>query len=159
MDQDRTAGDEIIRLGIWNRRVQNALAKEVDLPVHQLECVLLLYLDHPESAGSLAEKMGIQKSSLSKLLSALQERGLIERALGESDRRTERLTLTEAGLAMVGRIRAGANEIARSLLELLPEDRRPKFMNCVRTITSNEIVVEAETARSQPEPTHEQTII
>ena len=159
MDQDRTAGDEIIRLGIWNRRVQNALAKEVDLPVHQLECVLLLYLDHPESAGSLAKKMGIQRSSLSKLLSALQERGLIERAFGESDRRTERLTLTETGLAMVGQIRSGADEIARSLLDLLPEERRPQFMRCVRTITSNEIVVEAKATHNQPDPTHELTII
>ncbi|TSA15450.1 MarR family transcriptional regulator [bacterium] len=82
MNNYRSAAVEIIRLGLWNHRVQNTLAKEVDLPVYQLECVLLLYLDHPDSAGSLAEKLGILKSSLSKLLSSLQERGLIERALG-----------------------------------------------------------------------------
>jgi len=142
MNSYKTAAVEIIRLGLWNHRVQNALAKEVNLPVYQLECVLLLYLDQPESAGSLAEKLGIHKSSLSKLLSALQGRGLIERALGDTDRRTERVTLTHAGTSLVGQVQVRAEEIAIALLELLPEERRSQFMGCVRTITSNEAPVE-----------------
>ena len=159
MDNYRTAAVEIIRLGLWNHRVQNALAKEVDLPVYQLECVLLLYLDHPESAGSLAEKMGIHRSSLSKLLSALQRRGLIERALGSPDRRRERLTLTDAGLALVERVQSRGEEIAKVLLELLPDERRSQFMGCVRTITSHEVHIETEVPHHQPEPSLEHTTL
>jgi DNA-binding MarR family transcriptional regulator len=158
MNSYRSAAVEIIRLGLWNHRVQNTLAKEVDLPVYQLECVLLLHLDQPESAGSLAEKLGIYKSSLSKLLSALQERGLIERALGDTDRRTERLTLTKAGIALVERVQSRAEEIAIALLELLPEERRSQFMGCVRTITSNEVPVESNAAHTKSESSHESTI-
>ncbi|HCA81715.1 MAG TPA: hypothetical protein DEP53_18455 [Bacteroidetes bacterium] len=153
----RNAAVEIIRLGLWNHRVQNALAKDVDLPVYQLECVLLLHLDKPDSAGSVAEKLGIHKSSLSKLLSALQQRGLIERALGDTDRRTERLTLTDAGTALVERVQSRAEEIASALLALLPEERRSQFMGCVRTITSNEVLVGIETPRNQTESLHEPT--
>ncbi len=159
MNSYRSAAVEIIRLGLWNHRVQNALAKEVDLPVYQLECVLLLYLDRPDSAGSLAEKLGIHKSSLSKLLSSLQERGLIERALGDTDRRTERLTLTDAGIALVERVQSRAEEIAIALLELLPEERRSQFMGCVRTITSNEVPVDSGATRSKTESSHEPTTI
>jgi DNA-binding MarR family transcriptional regulator len=155
MNTYRSAAVEIIRLGLWNHRVQNSLAKEVDLPVYQLECVLLLYLDHPDSAGDLAEKLGIHKSSLSKLLSALQERGLVERALGDTDRRTERVTLTDAGIALVERVQSKAEGIAIALLELLPEERRSQFMGCVRTITSNEVPVEGDAARSKSESSHE----
>jgi DNA-binding MarR family transcriptional regulator len=159
MNNYRSAAVEIIRLGLWNHRLQNTLAKEVNLPVYQLECVLLLYLDHPDSAGSLAEKLGILKSSLSKILSALQERGLIERALGDTDRRTERLTLTDAGIALVERVQSRAEEIAIALLELLPEERRSQFMGCVRTITSNEVPVNNDATRSKTESSHEPTII
>ena len=155
MNNYRSAAVEIIRLGFWNHRVQNMLAKEVNLPLHQLECILVLYLDHPDSAGSLAEKLGIHKSSLSKLLASLQERSLIESALGDTDRRTERLTLTDAGIALVERVQSRAEEIAIALLELLPEERRSQFMGCVRTITSNEVPVGHEVARSQTESSHE----
>lgn len=159
MDNCRSAAIEIIRLGLWNHRVQNVLAKEVNLPVYQLECVLILYLDHPDSAGNLAERLGILKSSLSKILSALQKRGLIERALGDTDRRTERLTLTDAGIALVERVQSRAEEIAIALLELLPEERRSQFMGCVRTITSNEVPVESEATCSLTESSHEPTTI
>jgi DNA-binding MarR family transcriptional regulator len=154
MDSYKSAAVEIIRLGLWNHRVQNALAKEVDLPVYQLECVLLLYLDQPDSAGSLSERLGIHKSSLSKLLSALQERGLITRALGDADRRTERVTLTDAGIALVERVQSRAEGIAAALLELLPEERRSQFMGCVRTITSNEPPVETDPPRSRTDLSH-----
>ncbi|MFH0991257.1 MAG: MarR family winged helix-turn-helix transcriptional regulator [bacterium] len=158
MNNYRRAAVEIIRLGFWNHRVQNALAKQVNLPVYQLECVLILYLDHPDSAGSLAEKLGIHKSSLSKLLSALQERGLIERALGDTDRRTERLTLTDAGIALAEKAQSRAEEIASAILELLPEERRSQFMGCVRTITSNEVPVARKNVNTQTVLSHEPTI-
>ncbi|MCX6132302.1 MAG: MarR family transcriptional regulator [Ignavibacteriales bacterium] len=157
MEEYKRAAVEIIRLGLWNHRVQNTLAKTAALPVYQLECLLFLYLDHPESAGSLAEKLDVHKSTLSKLLSALQERGLIERALGDPDRRTERLTLTDAGLKLVESVQSRAEEIAIALLQLLPEERRSQFMGCVRTITSNEVPVHTETARSTTESSHVQT--
>jgi DNA-binding MarR family transcriptional regulator len=155
MDSYRVAAVEILRLGFWNHRVQSALAKEVDLPLYQLECLLLLYLDQPDSAGSLSDKLGIHKSSLSKVLASLQDRGLIERALGETDRRTERLTLTKTGTALVERVQLRAEQIAIALLELLPEERRLQFLGCVRTITSNAVPLEHDTQSSQPDPSHE----
>ncbi len=145
MTEFRNAAVEIIRLGLWNHRVQSALAKDVDLPVYQLECLLVLHLDQPGSAGDLAARLGIHKSSLSKLLAALQERGLVQRALGETDRRTERVTLTEAGRILVERAEARAEEIAMALLEMLPEERRTQFLGCVRTITSNEVPLGSDT--------------
>jgi len=157
MDSYRNGAVEIIRLGFWNHRLQNVLAKEVKLPVYQLECVLLLHLDHPDSAGSLADKLSIHKSSLSKLLSAFQERGLIKRALGDIDRRTERLTLTDAGIALAEQVLSRAEEIAITLLDLLPEERRSQIVSCVRTITSNWVPVESKATRGQSQSPHEHT--
>jgi DNA-binding MarR family transcriptional regulator len=152
------AAIEIIRLGLWNHRVQNAIAKEVDLPLYQLECVLILSLDRPDSVGSLAEQLGVHKSSVSKLLRALEERKLIERAIDPIDHRMERVTLTEPGTALAKRAQARAEEIAAELLAKLPEDRRSQFLGCVRTITSNEVQTEQQPQSSSVEPSHEPTM-
>lgn len=154
MSDFRKAAIELLRLGLWNHRVQNALSKEVDLPLYQLECLIVLHLDEPDSAGALAGKLGIHKSSLSKLLAALQQRGLVQRALGESDRRTELVTLTKAGRDLIERAEARAEIIAMALLEMLPDDRRNQFMGCVRTITSNEVPLGADVAHIITEPQH-----
>jgi DNA-binding MarR family transcriptional regulator len=152
------AAVEIIRLGMWNHRVQTALAKDVDLPIFSLECLLVLFLDHPDSAGALAESLGIRKSSLSKLLNGLEEKGLVDRALDPDDRRMERLTLTPAGSDLVERVHTRATDIAMEMLAKLPEERRSQFLRCVRTITSQKIPSDEQTQLNANEPSHEPTI-
>ena len=146
------SGLKIIRLGIWNHRIQNALAKEAGLPVYELECVLVLYLDRPSSASSLAQLLGVRSSSLSKLLRRLEERGLVERTIDRSDRRVERITLAAAGVSLAERAMARAAEIAATMLELLPEARRPQFLDCIRLITSSKIPEVSQTHPVQNEP-------
>jgi MarR family transcriptional regulator, organic hydroperoxide resistance regulator len=145
------AAVDIIRLGMWNHRVQNALAKDVDLPLYSLECLLVLFLDHPDSAGGLAELLGIRRSSLSKLLNGLEERGLVDRALDPVDRRMEQLTLTRAGEVMIERVLSRGDEIAAEMLEKLPEERRSHFLRCIRTITSQKIPADEQSESSCPE--------
>jgi DNA-binding MarR family transcriptional regulator len=148
----------LIRLGMWNHRVQNALAKDVDLPIYSLECLLVLFLDHPDSAGVLAESLGIRKSSLSKLLNGLEDRGLVHRALDPVDRRMERLTLTQAGNDLVDRVHTRATEIAMEMLAKLPEERRSQFLRCVRTITSQKIPTDEQVQSDVTESSREPTI-
>jgi MarR family transcriptional regulator, lower aerobic nicotinate degradation pathway regulator len=152
------AAVEIIRLGMWNHRVQYALAKDVDLPIYSLECLLVLFLDHPESAGALADSLGIRKSSLSKLLNGLEERGLVHRELDPVDRRMERLTLTEAANALVDRVHTRASEIAMEMLAKLPEERRSQFLRCVRTITSQKIPADEQSQSNLTESSRESII-
>jgi DNA-binding MarR family transcriptional regulator len=158
MPEYQNAGVDVIRLGMWNHRLQSAIAKDVDLPVYQLECVLLLALDEPDSAGSLALLLGVRKSSLSKLLKMLERRGLVCRALDSNDRRMERVTLTEAGRALVERVLTRANEIASEVLEKLPEERRSQFLGCMRTITAYDVPVDQQSRSKLVESSHEPII-
>jgi DNA-binding MarR family transcriptional regulator len=130
---------EIIRLGLWNHRIQNALAKQASLPVYELECVLVLYLDRPTSASSLADLLEVRSSSLSKLLRRLEGRGLVERTVDRSDRRVEHITLAAAGISLAERSMQRAAEIAATMLDALPSERRLQFLECVQLITSSKI--------------------
>jgi DNA-binding MarR family transcriptional regulator len=132
-------GLEILRLGLWNHKVQNALSKEVDLPVYELECVVVLFLEDPESASALADKLGVRNSSLSKILRRLELRGLVNRSADTSDRRRGCITLSPAGRALAEQVLSYASAIAGGLFELLPEERRGQFLQCVRVITSSKL--------------------
>ncbi|PTM93479.1 MarR family transcriptional regulator for hemolysin [Mycoplana dimorpha] len=70
----------------------------------------------------LAALVGIDGSTLVRLLDILSDKGLIERRADEADRRAKRLYLTRAGRDAVGRIRAQLNAAEAELLQGIGDD-------------------------------------
>src|SRR6185295_7929219 len=71
------------------------------VPLSQLGALTHLARRGPMPAARLAELMRLQPQSLTRLIAALEEDGLIERSPGEIDRRTIMLEATKAGRATV----------------------------------------------------------
>jgi MarR family transcriptional regulator, transcriptional regulator for hemolysin len=69
----------------------------------------------------LAARVGLDVSSLVRLLDILEERKLVERRPDPQDRRGKRLFLTEAGHAQVARIRNLIEPLEDTLLQDLDE--------------------------------------
>ncbi len=63
--------------------------------------VLCTLKDGRMSSGEIASKLNLTCSNTSKLLRAVEERGLIERDLGEKDRRQMYFTLTKTGMELL----------------------------------------------------------
>lgn len=59
--------------------------------------VLCCLKDGKLSSGAIAEEMNLTCSNTSKVIKSVEERGYIERILGESDKRQMYFVLTEAG--------------------------------------------------------------
>lgn len=75
------------------------------------------------SQKELAERVGIDGSSLVRLLDILSERGLLERRPDPTDRRSRRLYLTSSGEEAVQRIEAILEQTeAEMLADLSPDD-------------------------------------
>ncbi len=74
-----------------------SLARDSRLTPSQL--MVLTELSGRESAqpGELARAAGLKQATISILLDRLQERGLVQRARGEADRRTVRVQITPEG--------------------------------------------------------------
>ncbi len=68
------------------------------------------------SQTELAALVGIEGSSLVRLLDILVARGLVERQADPRDRRTRLIVLTEAGHAMLGDIRRVLDEAEAEML-------------------------------------------
>ncbi len=73
----------------------------------------------------LAEELRIAPRSATEVADALEEHGWLRRAGDPSDRRATTLTLTDAGLDLVGRIEQVRHEASERVLDVLtPAQRR-----------------------------------
>lgn len=57
------------------------------------------------SSGEIAEKLGLTNSNTSKVIRSVEEKGFVERILGEGDKRQMYFRLTDAGLNKLTEIR------------------------------------------------------
>jgi len=87
----------------------HALRALADGPLRQLELVDLL---------------GLAKSTVSRLVSTLVQRGWAERSGAEGDRRGVTVTLTATGSDAAERLRRARANRMRALLDSIPQERR-----------------------------------
>jgi len=96
-------------LGYRLRRAQQAVFRDFASSVAQVSPgragMLLLIESNPGvTQGSLAQAVGLDRSTMVGVIDALEDGGLIERRRGD-DRRTNGLWLTRVGRAFVARLR------------------------------------------------------
>ena len=99
------------------------------------------------SQSELAERVGLDGSSLVRLLDLLEERAMIERRVDPSDRRARRIVLTQTGLAEVARIRERLHDIeCRMLADLSDAEVTQMIDGFVRVETR----IRARAAQQEP---------
>ncbi|MDQ0964078.1 DNA-binding MarR family transcriptional regulator [Streptomyces sp. B4I13] len=77
----------------------------------------------PRRPGELAQRLGVEASHVTRTVQQLQKAGYVTRVPDPDDRRAQRIQLTEAGRAAVGRIRdAGARGLQLALGDWDRED-------------------------------------
>lgn len=74
--------------------------------------------------GALAARESVQPPSMTRIVTALEERGLVARVADAEDRRVARLTLTAAGAAVLGDIRSVKDAYLADALHRLGPDER-----------------------------------
>lgn len=90
----------------------------------QYAVLAVLSVHGPLTPGDLAEREGVQPPSMTRTVAALTEQGLVERAPNPEDRRQVRITLTDAGRAVVRETRRRRDAwLARRLADLTPAER------------------------------------
>ncbi|MBA2934719.1 winged helix DNA-binding protein [Sphingomonas sp. CGMCC 1.13654] len=71
--------------------------------------------------GELVAALDMQGASVVRVLDQLETSALLTRAPDPADRRTNRIRLTEAGRALVGRIEEALAALRRDLMEGVPD--------------------------------------
>ena len=101
-------------------------------------------------ACELADLLGVDKSTVSRQLAALVERGLVERTTDPVDRRAQVVSLSEHGRARLDAARAEHSaDLARVLADWSPADL-DTAVSVVARLSDGLAAVEREHARSSP---------
>jgi DNA-binding MarR family transcriptional regulator len=94
-----------------------------DVTPSQIAVLTSLFRHGPSSIGQIAEYEQVQPPSASRIVSALEERGLVTRSAGHPDRRCTTITLSPQGTTYLEGLRAaGTSWLQSRLAELEPAD-------------------------------------
>lgn len=89
------------------------------------------------TAMAIAQRMGQDKSRITKVLNGLAHEGLIERSDNPNDRRSQLLAPTEAGMKMLEKLSALEDEAATCLTGQLSANELETFQQTAATMAEN----------------------
>lgn len=102
---------------------------DTDLSASAVHAIIELGNHGQSTANQLAQTLVLEKSSVSRMLGRLIERGLISEAASEADGRSKILSLTEAGRELFGDIERYANHQVGRALHSLSADARSQVVS------------------------------
>jgi DNA-binding MarR family transcriptional regulator len=106
------------------RRLRQMRDESVDLNSNQLSAMSVLLNHGDQLMGELAAKELIQPPSMTRIVNDLEQRGFVRRSDNPQDKRQARVSLTDAGRAVLIANRRRRNDwLARRLAELEPTER------------------------------------
>ena len=114
-----------LRLTRTSRAVTQAFERamaEAGGSVSTWQVLLLVRSANWETQSSLAEELGITGATLTHHLNALERKGLVRRWREESNRRVQRVELTDDGVALFNRLREVARRHDQMLRSGLTDD-------------------------------------
>lgn len=118
------------------RRTVDGTLREYGLTLSQRDVLLLLYEEGPLDQRSLRDRLGLEQSSVSRLVDGLTRRGLVELRLG-GDRRQRIASLTSDGRKLLLQT-PGSSEIAGGVMvQGLTADERRELVRLLKTCTNN----------------------
>jgi DNA-binding MarR family transcriptional regulator len=118
------AGIDVARLRVAIARLSRRLRKHELAGLTQTQLSALATVDKagPLRLGDLAAAERIAPSTLTRLVSALEERGYVQRCAVANDARASTLAITELGHATLERIRQETTSLLRESLLMLPAE-------------------------------------
>ena len=118
----------------WRRLVEEQLATSGLTDATWTPLIHLSAWGDGVTQKELAERVGLDGSSLVRLLDILEGHGWVERRADVSDRRSKRIFLTEEGRAAVARIRATMLEAELAMLQDLDDSEIDAMLAGVQKI-------------------------
>ncbi len=86
--------------------------------------------------SQLAEVLRLEKSTVSRLVQSLVERGWIEREVNHNNRREVLLTLTETGHSSLEEVQAHAAAKYHTIWNRIPQVRRAQVLDALATLNT-----------------------
>lgn len=119
------------------RRMVDAELRQYGLTLSQRDVLLILFEEGPLDQGTLRELLGLEQSSVSRLVDGLVRRELVQLRPSDADRRVRIADITAAGRTLLLRA-PGSSRIAGPIMVagFTPEEQR-QFVSLLKRSTEN----------------------
>lgn len=114
--------------------------REFDVSLGEWRAIALIASDPTLTLNRLARRAGLDKAQMSRVVSRLTERGLVNRTAGSG--RTSQLALTEDGTRVYRGLIAAANERDAAFLEILSADEADTLLRALDKLADLALAVE-----------------
>lgn len=119
------------------RRAVDAGLREYGLTLSQRDVLLTLYEAGPLDQGMLREHLGLEQSSVSRVVDGLVRRGLVALSPSESDRRVRIASITAGGEVLLLRT-PGSSELGGGpMVQGLSDRERRELIRLLRRCVDN----------------------
>ena len=98
------------------------------------QCAVLVAIDEqaPSSQHDIAQRMGVDRTTMVNLVDELEDKGLVERRPDPGDRRKNVVALTDAGRVTLEGATEAADQAERSFLGALSDEQAATFRELLR---------------------------
>ena len=108
-------------------------AHEAEVSLQQYRALVVLASRGPQRPGDLAEALGVDPSTTTRLCDRLVERRLISRRRQPGDRREVRVDLNDRGRSLVGEVTERRRLEIQRILAAVPDPDRAALVGAFRT--------------------------
>ena len=120
------------RLQVWVFQDFVRTLASLDIRPAQYSVLVVVEANSGLSQADLAERLGIERARLVRLLDGLERRGLLRRRASRRDRRSHALVLTREGLRRLKRMKLLAAEHEANLTRRLGAEKRALLLAILR---------------------------
>lgn len=129
--------DALVPTAFVTMAVLNKIGGENDLSL-SLVRVLGILQDRRPRMAELADYLGLERQTMSGLISRAEKRGLVARAPNAADGRATEVFLTREGAALVKRLHAQAQQALAPLTERLSVADQQQLVGLLRRMLENQ---------------------
>jgi DNA-binding MarR family transcriptional regulator len=126
-------------VGFWLRYVSNHVVARFEelvaaygVSISDWVALRFLYREGGATHGELIDTLGMTKGAVSKVISRLEEKGLVEKAAVTGDARVQRIVLAATGRALVPRLAALADQSDREFFGHLSKARQVELISVMK---------------------------
>ena len=114
--------------------IKRSRGKQSDVPHGHGRILSMIYRNDGTSQSKLAELLEIRPQSLTRVLTVLEEQGLIERRRSQSDKRNLYVYITEAGKEYYAKISRQREKRASMLFACLDEEEKKELSRLLEKV-------------------------
>lgn len=112
----------------------NYFVRSLDITTSEYICLVQFFDSNVMGVKELASRLEITSGGVTRILTSLEDKGIIKRRISPEDRRNIDVHLTKKGSEMVDHIRQASYDLHADILSHIEPEHRPPVLNAIEQL-------------------------